>query len=34
MMRDNKLVITTKPKTLRFDLLRDIGINLKHDILP
>ena len=31
-MRDNKLVITTKPKTFYFDLTKDAGINLKHEI--
>ena len=30
-MRNNKLVITTEPKTFHFDLLRDVGINLKHE---
>ena len=29
---DNKLVITTKPKTIHFDLPKDIGINLKHEM--
>ena len=31
-MRDNRLVITTEPRTLNFDLPKDAGINLKHEI--
>ena len=30
IMGDNKLVITTGPKTSHFDLPKDSGINLKH----
>ena len=30
-MRDNKLVKTTEPKTYRFDVTKDAGINLKHE---
>ena len=29
---DNKLVITTGPRTFYFDLPKDAGINLKHNI--
>ena len=29
---DNKLVITTEPKTFCFDLPKDASINLKHEI--
>ena len=29
---DNKLVITTEPKTIHFDLLRNVGNILKHEI--
>ena len=28
---DNKLVMTTKPKTVQFD-LHDVDMNLKHEI--
>ena len=31
-MEDNKLVITTEPKTFHSDLPKDTGINLKHEI--
>ena len=31
-MGENKLVITTEPKTFYFDLPKDGGINLKHGI--
>ena len=31
-MGDNKLVITTEPKTFHFDLPKDAGINLKYEI--
>ena len=31
-MGDNKLLITKEPKTFYFDLLKDAGINLKHEI--
>ena len=31
MMGDNKLVITTGPKTFNFDLPKDIGIKLNHE---
>ena len=30
--RDNKLVITTELKTFNFDLPKDTGTNLKHEI--
>ena len=29
---DNKLVIITEPKTIRFDVPKDVGNNLKHEI--
>ena len=29
---DNKLVIKTKPKTFHFDLPKNVGNNLKHEI--
>ena len=29
---DNNFVITTKPKTFHFDLPKDAGINLKHEM--
>ena len=29
---DNKLVITTQPKIFHFDLPKDVGNNLKHEI--
>ena len=29
---DKKFVITTKPRTFLFDLSKDVGINLKHEI--
>ena len=29
---DNKLVITTKPKTIQSDLPKDVSIDLKHEI--
>ena len=33
IIKGNKLVIGTKPKTIHFDLLpKDFGINLKHAI--
>ena len=28
----NKLAITAEPKTFHFDLLKDVGIDLKHEI--
>ena len=31
-MGDNKLIVTTEPKTLHFDLHIDAGINLKNQI--
>ena len=31
-MGDNKLIVTTEPKTFHFDLPTDAGINLKHEI--
>ena len=31
-MGDNKLVITTEPRTFNFDLFKDAGINLKREI--
>ena len=31
-MEDNKLVITKKSNTFQFDLLKDAGFNLKHEI--
>ena len=30
-IEDNKLVIITKPKTIHFDLLKDVGNNLKYE---
>ena len=32
IMGDNKLVITTESKRFHFDLSKDAGINLKHEI--
>ena len=29
---NNKLAITTEPKTFHFDLSKDVDINLKHEI--
>ena len=29
---DNKLIIAAEPKTFHFDLRKDVGIYLKHDI--
>ena len=31
-LRDNKLVITTEPKTFHFNLPKDVDTNLKHEI--
>ena len=31
-IRDNKIVMTTEPKTFYFDLPKDVGSNLKHEI--
>ena len=31
-MGDNRLVITTESKTFLLDLLKDVDINLKHEI--
>ena len=30
-METKTIVITKKPKTFHFDLLKDVGINLKHE---
>ena len=32
VIKDNKLVITTEPKTIHFDLSKDVDNNLKHEI--
>ena len=32
-MRDNKLVITTKPKFFHLDLPKDAGNNLGHELV-
>ena len=32
IINDNKLVIITEPKTIHFDLPKDVGNNLKHKI--
>ena len=32
IMKDNKLVLITEPKTIHFDLHEDVGNNLKHEI--
>ena len=32
VIKDNKLVITTEPKTIHFDLSEDVDNNLKHEI--
>ena len=31
-IEDNKLVLTTEPKTFHFDLPKDVSINLNHEI--
>ena len=31
-IEDNMLVIITEPKIIRFDLLKDVSKNLKHEI--
>ena len=33
-MGENKPIIRTEPKTFNFDLPKDTGINLKHEIHP
>lgn len=31
-IKDKKLVIIAEAKAIQFDLLKDVGINLKHEI--
>ena len=31
-IEDNKLVVVTEPKSFHFDLLKDVDINLRHEV--